>query len=69
MSHTTAPMPTVEAEFHVEPHPDPVIQGFIELVEALRRHNAALRAENQKLKEELHGADTRSSNDHRNGGA
>ncbi len=67
--NVTAPAATAALEFHVEPHPDPVIQGFIEVCEALRRENAKLRAENQKLKEELHGADTRSSNDNRNGGA
>jgi hypothetical protein len=69
MNQTNAPMPTVEAEFHVEPHPDPVIQGFIELVSAVRRENGKLRAEIQKLKEELYGADTGRSHDHRDSGA
>jgi hypothetical protein len=52
MNEATSPAPTVEAEFHVEPHPDPVIQGFIVLVQALR-------AEIARLKKELHGPDTR----------
>jgi len=51
-NQASMPAPVVEAVFHVEPHPDPVIQGFIELV-------GKLRAEIARLKEELHGADTR----------
>ena len=65
--NVTAPAAMAALEFHVEPHPDPVIQGFIEVCDALRREIAKLRAENQKLKEELHGTDTRRSNDHRDG--
>jgi hypothetical protein len=52
MNEIASPAPLVEAEFHVEPHPDPVIQGFIALV-------TALRAEIARLKEELSGAETR----------
>lgn len=37
-----APLPSVKLEFHVEPHPDPVVRGLIQEVERLRRINDAL---------------------------
>ena len=52
MNGITAPSPTVEATFHVERHPDPIVQALIDQVLELRK-------ENERLKEELHGADTR----------
>lgn len=48
MNEAHAPSPAVEATFHVEPHPDPVVRGFIELV-------AELRAEIAQLKKEPNG--------------
>lgn len=51
-NEATAPTPTVEAVFHVEPHPDPVVRALIAEVERLRE-------ENRKLKEALYGPDTR----------
>lgn len=59
MNDVASPLPTVEATFHVEPHPDPVVQALIEEVEHLRK----------ALKEALDGADTRRSNDDHGGGA
>jgi hypothetical protein len=47
-----APAPTIEAEFHAEPHPDPVIRALIAEVEKLRLENA-------DLKEQLHGPHSR----------
>ena len=62
MNQADVPPPWVEAEFHTEPHPDPTVRALIEEVERLRQ-------ENQRLKEELHGADTRKCHDHRNDGS
>lgn len=45
----TAPGPTVQAEFHVERHPDPIVQSFIELTLQLRKENEELRAKLQRL--------------------
>ncbi len=42
MNQAAAPSPTVEAKFHVEPHPDPVVRALIAEVERLRRVNDAL---------------------------
>ncbi len=42
--NVTAPTPKVELEFHVEPHPDPVVQALIEKVERLQAENRELRA-------------------------
>lgn len=39
-----APNPIVQAEFHVEPHPDPTVRALIEKVERLQRENEELRA-------------------------
>jgi hypothetical protein len=53
-----APLPSVKLEFHVEPHPDPVVRALIEEVERLRRENgevAWLRAENERLHARLKG--------------
>lgn len=36
MNEAQAPSPTVEAKFHVEPHPDPVVRALIAEVERLR---------------------------------
>jgi hypothetical protein len=44
MSNPTAPTPKVEIEFHVEPHPDPVVQALIEKVERLLAENREMRA-------------------------
>jgi hypothetical protein len=44
---TTVPMPKVEATFHVEPHSNPIVQAFIDLVSELRK-------ENEQLKEQLY---------------
>jgi len=44
---TTAPTPIVEAEFHVEPHPDPLVRALIAQIEELR-------LEVEHLKEELY---------------
>lgn len=52
MNEAAAPAPNVEAEFHVEPHPDPVVRALILEVERLRKENA-------NLKEALYGPDTR----------
>ncbi len=52
MNDITQTAPTVQAEFHVEPHPDPIVQALIEQVLALRK-------ENERLKEALYGPDTR----------
>lgn len=52
MNEATVPAPVVEATFHVEPHPDPVVRALIAEVERLRD-------ENKKLKEALYGADSR----------
>ena len=43
----TQTAPTVEATFHVERHPDPIVQSLIDLVLSLRK-------ENEQLKEELY---------------
>ena len=45
----TAPGPTLTAEFHVERHPDPIVQSFIELTLQLRKENEELRAKLQRL--------------------
>lgn len=45
MNEATVPSPTVEAVFHVEPHPDPVVRALIAEVEALRARKAELEAE------------------------
>ena len=45
MNQATAPQPTVKAEFHVEPHPDPVVRALIAEVEKLRKENLELKAE------------------------
>lgn len=37
------PMPTVKAEFHVERHPDPIVQAFIDLTLQLRKENDELK--------------------------
>ncbi len=42
--NVTAPTPTVQIEFHVEPHPDPVVQSLIEKVERLQAENREMRA-------------------------
>jgi hypothetical protein len=42
--NVTAPTPQVEIEFHVEPHPDPVVQSLIEKVERLLAENREMRA-------------------------
>ncbi len=47
-----SPAPTVQAEFHVEPHPDPIVRELISEVERLRQENA-------DLKEQLHGSQSR----------
>jgi hypothetical protein len=47
-----SPMPRAEAEFHVEPHPDPIVQALVLEIERLR-------ADIVRLKEELQGAETR----------
>jgi hypothetical protein len=52
MSDATSPLPTARLEYTTEPHPDPTIQAFIELVEQLRR-------ENQELKDKLNGTHPR----------
>lgn len=44
MNQAQAPSPTVKAEFHVEPHPDPTVRALIAEVERLRRENEELRA-------------------------
>lgn len=49
MNEATAPQPTVEAEFHVEPHPDPVVRMLIAELERLRAECAYLRTENDRL--------------------
>lgn len=46
---TTAPAPTVEAKFHVERHPDPIVQSFIELTLRLRKENDELKAQIDRL--------------------
>jgi hypothetical protein len=38
----TAPGPTVKAEFHVERHPDPIVQALIDEVIKLRKENDRL---------------------------
>lgn len=43
MNQANAPQPTVKAEFHVEPHPDPVVRALIAEVEKLRQDNNELR--------------------------
>lgn len=45
MNQANAPLPTVKAEFHVEPHPDPVVRALIAEVEALREQNRSLQAQ------------------------
>jgi hypothetical protein len=50
---TTAPAPTVKAEFHVERHPDPIVQSFIELTLQLRKENDALKSQVSRLKLEI----------------
>lgn len=49
MNISIAPAPTVEATFHVEPHPDPVVRALIAEVERLRAEAAYLRSENDRL--------------------
>ena len=49
----TAPGPTVQAEFHVERHPDPIVQSFIELTLQLRKENDALKTQVARLKLEI----------------
>ena len=44
MNEAAAPAPTVQAEFHVERHPDPIVQSFIELTLQLRKENEELKA-------------------------
>lgn len=47
---TTAPAPTVQAEFHVERHPDPIVQALIDEVLKLRKENDGLKSQlNQKV--------------------
>ena len=58
MNQATSPMPTVQAEFHVERHPDPIVQALIDLVLELRKENVEvvwLRAENERLHARLKG--------------
>jgi hypothetical protein len=43
--NVTAPAPTVQLEFTVEPHPDPVVQSLIEKVERLQAENREMRAQ------------------------
>ena len=48
MNEAVPPAPVVAAEFHVEPHPDPLVRLLIAEIERLRFENAL-------LKEKLHG--------------
>lgn len=44
MSHEVRiPAPVLQAEFHVEPHPDPVVRALIAEVERLRAELASYR--------------------------
>jgi hypothetical protein len=52
MNEAIAPVPTVEAVFHVEPHPDPVVRALIAEIERLRQ-------ENEKLKMALYGREVK----------
>jgi hypothetical protein len=49
MNEATSPSPTVEAVFHVEPHPDPVVRALIEEIERLRAENETLKAQLYEL--------------------
>lgn len=49
MNQAAAPSPTVEAKFHVEPHPDPVVRALIVEVERLREENRSLQAQLNRL--------------------
>lgn len=44
MNQAAAPSPTVEATFHVEPHPDPIVQALINELLKLRKENDGLKA-------------------------
>lgn len=44
-NEASPPAPVVKAEFHVEPHPDPVVRALILEVERLREENSLLRAQ------------------------
>ncbi len=44
MSQASAPAPTVQAELHVERHPDPIVQPLIDEVLKLRKENDELKA-------------------------
>ena len=43
-----SPAPTIEAEFHVLPHPDPIVRALIAEIQSLREENARLTAELQE---------------------
>lgn len=51
MNQAIAPGPTVEATFHVERHPDPVVQALIDEVLKLRKENDALKEKLNGLRE------------------
>lgn len=59
MSFTITPPPTVEATFHVEPHPDPLVRALVAEIERLRK----------ALTEALNGTHSGKCDHHRDGGA
>ena len=52
-NEASAPLPTVQAEFHVERHPDPIVQSFIDLTLQLRKENDELKAKVRELEAEV----------------
>jgi hypothetical protein len=48
--NVSAPAPTVEIKYTVEPHPDPVVRALIAEIEKLRAENAELAARLQEKK-------------------
>jgi hypothetical protein len=61
MSQVQASLPTVQASFSVEPHPDPVVRALITEVERLRAANLELQRQVQDFGERLgfHGSHPR----------